>query len=1455
MPKADRILANLPPTFRLRGDPSALRALVDAYGGELQDAENALVAVMRAHWVEFADAGEQEIRDLARFAALYGLRPRPDESVEEFREHLLRYVRSQLEGTVTVAGILRSAAEALGLHLEEDAPDFWWERERRGEPVLTTTLPLGADAASLVLGVPEVSSEGADASHGAVVGEVDLGSGVDLSGGSWLWVVVDQDSVQRVRLAEEAADPANVTPAELVEALDRDLATEGVGTVVDGRLVLTSPTTGPDSLIAVEDGENDAAELVLGLRPRTYQGIAPTRAQIVGTADLSTAFDLTSARYLRLAVDGTRLVEIDCATHTADPAAADVADVTAAINDALGVTVASDDGRFLTLTSPTPGQAGSIVLLTPAAQPATELLLGQAPRTAVGEPARSARVVSDRAIGLGVDLSQASVMRLGVDDEPRVSVDVAGLDPEATLPQEIVTSLNEGLGATVASHDGDRVTLRSPTEGEDGQLIIDEVADDAALQVMGVRSRAGRGSPPVTAAFTGTTDLAGGEDLSARHVLVLGLDDAEPVEVDLRSAAADPTDVSLEEMAHAINTALGRPDHDPVATDDGAHLVLVSPTEGAGGRLRVLPLTETSRRRFVTRARVTDDAATTLLGFAARTAYGTAATSARLAGAANLSSGVDLTEHPWLRVQIGAAAPVEVDVTGPRPRATTPAEIVASINDSIAAAHPDVAQPVATTDGHVVTLHDWAAGADAAVAVQPSQRRDAREVVLGAVPDRVPDDVRGTGASGVLFTAVVDLADGVLLPGDAALRIGVDEHLPVDVPLGEGGGPEEFSLTRIAARINVTVGQAVASNDGAHLLLRSPRTGAESRLVLQPPNVGSDAAAAVLGVSVPRTYTGSAPTAAQLTGVADLSAGADLRTAHLLSLAVDGAPAATVDLTAAIPEGEQDAVSASAVAAAINAGSTAEAAAVPIPGGTGVRITSPSTGAGSRLVLGIANHGDAADLVLGSAPRTASGEAPTAAVIDGEVDLLGPADLSERSVLRLSVDGGDPVDVDVAGVVPAQTMLSEVLVALDGVLPGVGSRTADERLRLASTTEGPDSSIEVVTVRHLDLQEYPPSRDRSTHAVRNGAQLPLSNTGATAVPGQVVLTSDAGVAGPRLADADAGWSVRVDDAVGADQRLLLRVDAEGGVLATVEGPNGPRAVPPARLHVLARDVAPLTVRRGRSRWSYTECEAARFDDAVFDDDVLAFGPCLEQAVFGLSRFAPTEVPAVFGDDQTRPATGQLEVSWDSHAAGSFVVNLPEELDVRFGEGLGTTRFGAGEPEEILGVVTEPSDDPDHILDRVNDESRLVEVQPLTVPQVPIGWEPVTLPFRRPVPLTLGNADRPARLYLSDPGFGSRFLVLEATSPGEWGNRITLSARLAGPAIYDLQVHFAGSRFESAREVVLGQSTADPLPTLASDLLEPRPMGVALAKAAGVRAAVTRDRVSGPTPSENGPSPN
>ena len=63
-------------------------------------------------------------------------------------------------------------------------------------------------------------------------------------------------------------------------------------------------------------------------------------------------------------------------------------------------------------------------------------------------------------------------------------------------------------------------------------------------------------------------------------------------------------------------------------------------------------------------------------------------------------------------------------------------------------------------------------------------------------------------------------------------------------------------------------------------------------------------------------------------------------------------------------------------------------------------------------------------------------------------------------------------------------------------------------------------------------------------------------------------------------------------------------------------------------------------------------------------------------------------------------------------------------------------------------------------------------------------------------------------------------------------------------MYDVSIIYEGARFENARKVALGKDLGDPsldLPSQVQKLLQPGPIGVLQAKAAGVRAEVTRDR--------------
>jgi hypothetical protein len=121
-----------------------------------------------------------------------------------------------------------------------------------------------------------------------------------------------------------------------------------------------------------------------------------------------------------------------------------------------------------------------------------------------------------------------------------------------------------------------------------------------------------------------------------------------------------------------------------------------------------------------------------------------------------------------------------------------------------------------------------------------------------------------------------------------------------------------------------------------------------------------------------------------------------------------------------------------------------------------------------------------------------------------------------------------------------------------------------------------------------------------------------------------------------------------------------------------------------------------------------------------------------------------------------------------------------------------------------------------------------------------------MPFRVPVRLSGGGpvtgiSDGRARLFLSEEGFGGRFLELAAKQPGQVGNALEVSARPAGPGRFDVTVALRGARFESAVAAILGGS---PQPGVTA-LLAPAPVGIRLARAGGV--ACSADRQDSGTP--------
>jgi hypothetical protein len=287
-----------------------------------------------------------------------------------------------------------------------------------------------------------------------------------------------------------------------------------------------------------------------------------------------------------------------------------------------------------------------------------------------------------------------------------------------------------------------------------------------------------------------------------------------------------------------------------------------------------------------------------------------------------------------------------------------------------------------------------------------------------------------------------------------------------------------------------------------------------------------------------------------------------------------------------------------------------------------------------------------------------------------------------------------------------------------------------------------------------------------------------------------------------------------------------------------------------------------------------DSHAARFDRCYFpaepgssldsaslaDEARFAGGTIREFAVFDISRFSgpPQDIESsCFAPASRMDPAVQARPYWTRFQPGAFQVNLPADLDAQFGARFDRDRFGMAkdETEQYDGVVTEPLTDPDYLVKRVNARSTLVRAKRIGGTP-PAGFDRFELPFINPRSHTLsggrdgsgGTAGQPARIYVFERGVPGS-IELSARSPGAWGNGITVTGKKAGPVRFDVSIGYEGLRFENAREIALAGTIlgphADPLSRLTAQILKPAPVGVLQAKAAGVRASVTRDRTEVP----------
>ena len=1140
--KTERIMSYLPATFKAAQTHSPLKAVVDTFGTELLNAENSLAALMRAHWVDHADKGAAKIDDLSQLAALYGLAPRLDEDVEEFREHLKQYVKTLLEGTVTVQGLLRIAANNLGLTIADNYADMdvWWTREN---DQLILLQHCGNDAAAKLFNKNQLESVGQSASAAQVKGTISLSDPVDLtSDGAFairtLRIKINNKAKVTIDLIAAANDPTAITANEVIEAINTEFSAK-LAALENGKLILTALTLGATSKITVEEHPNDAAPLLLGLLSHVARGQAVSHARITSNIDLAGSNDLSNERYLRIRVDGTQLAEIDCAG--ADPAATTLGEIRDAINAGFSSPIASHDGQFLTLQSSVSGSGSSLAFLNAAAQDATEKLFGTPPTLINGQDKLAAQIVSPHDYKTGVDLSESYTLRIRVNTSTAVNVDCRGLEPSNSQLPEIVNVINDTLGKNVASQNGHNLVLTSTSQGVGSKLTIEHVDEnDAGDKLLGIRPRAINGSNATSAQIKSDIDLSAGSNLLASYTLRMALDHLDAIDINVASAAADAKTVSLSEMVDAINFASGS----IIASHDGQFLNLTSSKSGSASALKIIPLETENRRRFVTRAKILDEASDKIFGFNSKKITGQDPIAAQISGSVDLSRGVDLRTAQYLTIQLNQDPPVTINCAGPRPRATLLSEVIDNINTALA-------QKVAIDDNGFLKLF---APAGAEPNKQESNSRiefhsprvtDAIDTLLS-----VPlGTVRGSDALGISFVGTNDLSGGIDLSVNHTLKMQIDNDGPLEINCS-GLVASQTSLAQIAIAINVAFAKNYATHDGSHIILTSLLTGSNSLLEIQTP-AAADATTLILGVTAPRIYHGSAASSAKVRGTVDLSSDSnDLSDSRFLQLGADSSDTQAIDCAenAVDPENVTQTEIIDAINLAIGA---------PVASNNGglLTLTSPTQGLSSRITLQAHTGSDARYLLLGEVDDIYQATSATSALLQGEIDLSQGVDLSERNQLRIAFNGERAVNIRVLGATPDKTFAEEVADEINQLVPQSTRVTEAGFLEIESDSSGAKSSVEVLPIRYLELQEYLPGSPASQQhfAVLHGTAFSVNNSGVASVDSEISILAPQGTYGAGLVNHDTDWHLRLLSAVHADEKITIKSHPQFGLEATVSG--------------------------------------------------------------------------------------------------------------------------------------------------------------------------------------------------------------------------------------------------------------------------------------------------------------
>ena len=109
MPKTLEILKYFPNFFQALDEGKLLYHVVDSIASRAREIENDMIWVMKSHWIKAVD----DIDDLEKIAALYGIEREEYENINQFRTKIEDIIRLYLAGPGTVPAVIEFIAIAL----------------------------------------------------------------------------------------------------------------------------------------------------------------------------------------------------------------------------------------------------------------------------------------------------------------------------------------------------------------------------------------------------------------------------------------------------------------------------------------------------------------------------------------------------------------------------------------------------------------------------------------------------------------------------------------------------------------------------------------------------------------------------------------------------------------------------------------------------------------------------------------------------------------------------------------------------------------------------------------------------------------------------------------------------------------------------------------------------------------------------------------------------------------------------------------------------------------------------------------------------------------------------------------------------------------------------------------------------------------------------------------------